>query len=59
MGHNRVVSHVIQRLLLLPLTGSRKLSGLSTESSPDLGMSLPSPVRQTGHEMPPKPWLNV
>ena len=29
------------------------LSGLSVESSVDLGMSLPSTVRRNGHDMPP------
>ena len=29
------------------------------KSSPDLGMSIPNVVRQTGHEMPPKLWSKL
>ena len=35
------------------------LSGLAMKFSPDLGMSIPNIVRQTGHEMPPNLWLKL
>ena len=47
---------MVQRLLSLAKAWSSNsiLSGLSIESSVDLGMSLPSTVGHSDHEMPPK-----
>lgn len=32
---------------------------LPIKSSSDLGMRIPSPIGLIGHEVPPKPWLNL
>ena len=42
----------------MALSSNATLSGLSAESLPDPGMSVPSTMAQNGCEMPPKPWSN-
>ena len=51
LDSNRLVRQVVQRLLVIVNRASSSnstLSGLSTKSSPNLGMSIPSHMGQTG-----------
>ena len=42
----------------MALSSNATLNGLSAESLPDPGTSVPSTMAQNGCEMPPKPWSN-
>ena len=62
MDHNSLVRQVVQRPVATvnkAYSSKSILSGLSTKSSPDLGISIPGTVGQNGQKMPLKTQSNL